>query len=307
MFQNIYCSLNNFLSENQKNSKALLFEMLNENQFQTLSKIFFSLKEEESSVCKISKTFVTSQKNLTKWLIFLSNSLHFSSQTLYRTLILLNRIIPEKIFSEDDPTLIAIGCLSLMTKVEEISCNYVKFFTETVLNQPDGKIFKEKDLIQMEMKILKVMKYKILFSTCNDFLEIIIKIFELIFGDDCQNNNNFLKVNLKNVANYFMEKNIINTDYFNEKKQSDYAFYCFNQALIHLNVRYYLGIISQNNDGHIYINYELYHNYFLMKNFQLLLLNNNGNKVGDSNNCINNSNDNTNINMPSMIIDLRTF
>ena len=55
---------------------------------------------------------------------------------------------------KDYLSLIAIACLSLATKLEEINCNYISFLNEKVLNSPNSQIFTNKDLTNMEFKIL---------------------------------------------------------------------------------------------------------------------------------------------------------
>ena len=98
---------------------------------------------------------------MVKWLCFLCDTLNFNIQTLLRSVNIFDKFISvSDLFENDDLTqekmnLITVACLSLGTKLEEINCNYVKFFTDKVLNLPDCQIFSIKDLTQMEMTILK--------------------------------------------------------------------------------------------------------------------------------------------------------
>jgi hypothetical protein len=124
--------------------------------------------------------------------------------------------------------LITVGCLSLGTKLEEINCNYVKFFTDKVLNLPDCQIFSVKDLTNMEMRILKKLNYKTLYTTSYDFL-----IFYLDFTEYLFNSQKYFLENIKNYALYLMKQNI-NTNLFISLSQSDYAFLCLQQALMQI-------------------------------------------------------------------------
>ena len=144
---------------------------------------FVSLKEDEPSNINIKSNELfenETRNNMVKWLVFLCNTLNFNFQTLNRAIIIFDKYISlsdsleNEDLTQEKMNLITIGCLSLGTKLEEINCNYVKFFTDKVLNLPDCQIFSVKDLAKMELKILKQLKYKTLYTTSYDFLFFII-------------------------------------------------------------------------------------------------------------------------------------
>ena len=123
--------------------------------------IFNNLKEDEPELINIDINENEIRANMTKWLVFLCNSLNFNLQTLLRSVIIFDKFISvSNLFNSKETTqeklnLITVACLSLATKMEEINCNYVSFFTEKVLNMPNSQIFTVKDLTKMEMEILK--------------------------------------------------------------------------------------------------------------------------------------------------------
>ena len=207
--------------------------------------LFKSLKEDEPELLIMldNPTFEI-RNNMINWLIFLCNTLNFNIQTLFRAIVIFDKYISkinfDETFTQEKLNLVTIACLSLATKIEEINCNYVSFFTEKVLNMPDSEIFTVKDLIRMEMEILKELKYKTLYTTAVDFMELYLKFFKIYFNAD----EKFLE-NVKIICESKMKENNTNST-FVSTCQSEYAFVCFSQALLQLgmNNNYYLSILK---------------------------------------------------------------
>ena len=202
------------------------------NEFQST---FLSMKEDEPHKINIKSNELfenETRNNMVKWLSFLCNTLNFNSQTLIRSTIIFDKFLASSpICNLDDGeltqeklNLITIACLSLGTKLEEINCNYVSFFTEKVLNLPNCQIFTVKDLTKMELTILKELNYKTLYITSYDFILFYLEIFKYFFNPNFQ----FIH-NLKIFAENIMKQNI-NTNIFVNMTQSDYALTCLNQA-----------------------------------------------------------------------------
>ena len=202
------------------------------NEFQST---FLSMKEDEPHKINIKSNELfenETRNNMVKWLSFLCNTLNFNSQTLIRSTIIFDKFLASSpICNLDDGeltqeklNLITIACLSLGTKLEEINCNYVSFFTEKVLNLPNCQIFTVKDLTKMELTILKELNYKTLYTTSYDFILFYLDIFKYFFNPNFQ----FIH-NLKIFAENIMKQNI-NTNIFVNMTQSDYALTCLNQA-----------------------------------------------------------------------------
>ena len=198
---------------------------------------FISLKEDEPQRINIKSSELfenETRNNMVKWLSFLCDTLNFNIQTLLRSVNIFDKFISvSDLFENDDLTqekmnLITVACLSLGTKLEEINCNYVKFFTDKVINLPDCQIFSVKDLTNMEMTILKKLKFKTLYTTSYDFLIYYLNLAEYLY--------NFPKFFIENIKNYalFLMKQNINTNLFLSMCQSDYAFFCLQQAFIQI-------------------------------------------------------------------------
>ena len=199
---------------------------------------FISMKEDELQKINIKSNELfqnETRNNMVKWLVFLCDTLHFNIQTLLRSVLIFDKFISvSDLFDSNDLTqekmnLITIACLSLGTKFEEINCNYVKFFTDKVLNLPDCQIFSIKDLTSMEMTILKQLNYKTIYTTSYDFLLFYIDIFKYFFNIT----NNLFIENIKTLGQNIIKENI-NKNIFLSLCQSDFAFICLQQAFFQL-------------------------------------------------------------------------
>ena len=217
--------------------KSVMDSTKSKKKLNELKCTFITMKEDEPEKIdtKSSELFENeTRNNMVKWLSFLCETLNFNTQTLYRSVIIFDKFISvSDLLENDDLTqekmnLITIGCLSLATKLEEINCNYVKFFTDKVINLPDCQIFSVKDLTNMEMTILKKLKFKTLYTTSYDFLIYYLNLAEYLY-----NFPKFLIENIKNYALFLMKQNI-NTNLFLSMCQSDYAFFCLQQAFIQI-------------------------------------------------------------------------
>ena len=217
--------------------KSVMDSTKSKKKLNELKCTFITMKEDEPEKIdtKSSELFENeTRNNMVKWLSFLCETLNFNTQTLYRSVIIFDKFISvSDLLENEDLTqekmnLITIGCLSLATKLEEINCNYVKFFTDKVLNLPDCQIFSVKDLSKMELKILKQLKYKTLYTTSYDFLLYYLDIFKYFY-----NSSSYFFENIKNYALYLMKQNI-NTNLYLSMSQSDYAFFCLHQAFMQI-------------------------------------------------------------------------
>jgi hypothetical protein len=226
------------------------------NEFQST---FLSMKEDEPNKINIKSNELfenDARNNMIKWLAFLCDTLNFNLQTLIRSVLIFDKFIStseicnldNEQLTQEKLNLITIACLSLGTKLEEINCNYVSFFTEKVLNLPNCKIFTVKDLTEMELTILKELSYKTLYTTSYDFIIFYLEVFKFFFNPNYQ-----FTQNLKLLAESIMKQNI-NTNIFLNMTQSDYAFACLNQAFnqiginnIMIQIRNILMIFNINN------------------------------------------------------------
>ena len=196
-----------------------------------------NLKEQEAKPINPNEYILSidgARSNMINWLFFLCNKLNFSDQTLFRSIALFDqffsRIHPEEAFNLDQQylNLITIACLSLATKLEEINCNYISFLNEKVLHSPNSKKF---TLTQMELKILQTLKFKTLYSTPLDFLEIYLEMFRNISIEiDSQSFLNIRALSIK------LMKNNINNIMYLTNNSSNFANSCLMKALEQINM-----------------------------------------------------------------------
>ena len=205
---------------------------------------FDNFKEEELAPINLEDYKISiddSRSVLISWLSFLCSKLNFTEQSLFRCVSIfdqyISRISKEEAsnLDKDYLSLVAIACLSLATKLEEINCNYVKFLNEKVLNSPNSKVYTIKDLTTMELKILKTLKYKTIYSTPLDFIEIYIEIFKIVLGNNRTQVNPQIIAQIKNYS-INLVKNNINNEIYLTYSTSQLAYACFIQVLTQTNL-----------------------------------------------------------------------
>ena len=205
---------------------------------------FDNFKEEELAPINLEDYKISiddSRSILISWLSFLCSKLNFTEQSLFRCVSIfdqyISRISKEEAsnLDKDYLSLVAIACLSLATKLEEINCNYVKFLNEKVLNSPNSKVYTIKDLTTMELKILKTLKYKTIYSTPLDFIEIYIEIFKSVLGNNRTQVNPQIIAQIKNYS-INLVKNNINNEIYLTYSTSQLAYACFIQVLTQTNL-----------------------------------------------------------------------
>jgi hypothetical protein len=111
----------------------------------------------------------------------------------------------------------------------------VKFLNEKVLNSPNSKVYTIKDLTTMELKILKALKYKTIYSTPLDFIEIYIEIFKSVLGNNRTQVNPQIIAQIKNYS-INLVKNNINNEIYLTYSTSQLAYACFIQVLTQTNL-----------------------------------------------------------------------
>ena len=217
---------------------------INNRNLSIIKENYMNLKEEESLPINPNQYPISIEDTrpiIMSWLSFLCSKLNFSDQTLFRCISIFDQYISKipldqtSSLNKDYLSLIAIACLSLSTKLEEINCNYVNFLNEKVLNSPNSKVYTNKDLTQMELKILKVLKFKTIYSTPLDFIEIYIEIFKNVL---CSNGFGINPNIIFQIKNYSINsvKNIINSKMYLTCNASQLAYLCFIRVLNQTNL-----------------------------------------------------------------------
>ena len=271
---------------------------INNRNLSLIKENFINLKEEESSPINIKEYKISIEETrpiMISWLSFLCSKLNFSDQTLFRCISIFDQYISKipqeqsNKLDKDYLSLIAIACLSLATKLEEINCNYVSFFTQKVLNLPNCAIFSVKDLTKMEMCILKELNYKTLYTTSYDFMLFYLDIFRYFFNPPFT----FIQ-NIKNCTEVIMKQNIMSNIFLN-MTQSDYAYACLNQAFMQIGTNNNI----MNQIRNILMIFDM--NKIIKKNKSLIM-----NNSGNDNDIIDND-DNLHHNLEVNLLSLPSF
>lgn len=204
-----------------------------------LKETFSNFKEDEALPKNPSEYLLSidgARANMVDWLSFLCSKLNFSDQTLFRSITIFDEYISKLTIDEVSQinqhylNLVAIACLSLATKLEEINCNYMSFLNDKVLNSPNSKIFTNSDLTNMEFQILKELQYNTMFSTPLDFIEIYLDIFKIVLGTNNSMIYSHIISDIKGLAINLMKNNIKNVMYLSNSS-SHFAYLCFIRAL----------------------------------------------------------------------------
>lgn len=186
------------------------------------------------------RELLESRYQIVTWLNFLCENLSFRKETLYRAISIYDIYISKvnQNFSMYQIKLIAIACLSLATKIEEINCNFVNFLTSRVLNGQDEEIYKSKDLAMKEIEILKKLNFNLNQSTPYQFLTIFQQIaFNVL--DQGDQFKMFLSISESFLLSFMQNNNSI---LFCSK---DIAIYVFNQTILQFNT-YFMNTNPKN-------------------------------------------------------------
>ena len=224
---------------------------INNRNLSVIKENFVNCKEEESNPINPAEYKISIEETrsiMISWLSFLCSKLNFCEQTLFRCVSIFDQYIfqiPQEEsanLDKDQLSLIAIACLSLATKLEEINCNYVNFLNKKVLNSPNSKVYTNQDLTKMELQILKTLKYKTIYSTPLDFIEIYIEIFKSVLGGT--NNTGINPQMLSQIKNCTINlvKNNINNELYLTYSTSQLAYICFIQILKQANLANLINI-----------------------------------------------------------------
>ena len=231
-------------------SNANSFDLNNIN-LSLIKEEYLNLKEEEMKPIELNNSFVSfleTRANMINWLTFLCNTLNFNDQTLFRCVSIFDKYISKILDNQKEMeemtqgklNLITISCLSLATKLEEVNCNYIAFLNEKVLNTPNEKFFTNTDLTNMELTILKALKFNTIYSTPLDFLEIYIKIFSHFLGEKNTTMTEQIISNIKNMSINLIKSNINNICYISNTT-SHFSYLCFIQSLNEIKMMNSLG------------------------------------------------------------------
>lgn len=167
------------------------------------------------------------RKQIVEWVIFICQNLSFKPETLYRAISifdLFNSKTTTTLRSINDVKLAAVASLNIATKIEELNCNFISFFTQNVLNEEGNECFSQKDLAAKEIEILKTLNFRTNKSNAFHFSSVLLQL--------CFNSmGNIQQFNWLVTLNDQILKQIIKEESSVYTSSVQSAFLAFNEAL----------------------------------------------------------------------------
>ena len=180
--------INNFKSNNIKLKIQPLFKVniQNNNSDYLYNSEYFDeiytnlLLEEKQSYKKIDKDYMNKQYDindkmraiLVDWLIEVHFRFHFKRKTLFQTIHIIDLYLSKKIVQKIKLQLLGIASLLISCKANEIFYPQVEEYVNITNNA-----YTKKELLNMEMNILKTLNFEILIPSSEEFFNIISKVF----------------------------------------------------------------------------------------------------------------------------------
>lgn len=203
---------------------------------------------------------------MVEWLIKICKKFNLKNETLFKAISLfdyyLSKTTKRKIMRLEEIHFIAVICLNLASKFEEINCNYLIFFKENLLEKG---VYEINDLIKMETEILKTLGFRInipnFYQFNNSLMQIAIhNLFDYYEKAEFKNAEK-----IKKILNELIKHNEIITKRFALLKESIFSsalnsgIVCFKMTLI---------LLKLNSDIDTRIINDLVDDMFLSKMFK---------------------------------------
>jgi hypothetical protein len=127
-----------------------------------------------------SKETICNRQQTAEWILFVCKNLNLKNETTFKAVHYFDLYLSKtkKIYDDiEEMNYLAVVCLNLACKVEEINCNYLNYLMNNLLDET--KHSKEK-FIKKEQEVLAVLKYKLsmpnFYTFNNIFLQIAVNI-----------------------------------------------------------------------------------------------------------------------------------
>ena len=161
-----------------------------------LSETFSLYLTKQQLIQSYPEELIPVRTQIVDWLIFLCHNLSFKTETLFRAISIFDLYISKQNSSISfyEVKLVAIACLSISTKIEEINCNFVQFLTDNVLNGGNQQIYTTTELTKTEIEILKKLNFNTNQSTSYQFLTVFQQICFNLLNEQPQTMNYILNM-----------------------------------------------------------------------------------------------------------------
>ena len=199
-----------------------------------LEEIFTNLiLEERNSHFKIENNYMKKQNDinaqmraiLLDWLIEVHYHLKFKRKTLFQTIFLIDLFSSQNVIQKIDYQLLGVACLFISVKANEVNYPTIDEF----INLTDNA-YKKKELLKMEICVLKALNFDILYPTPEEFYNILSKNF------------NFNRIQY-HLGEYFLDSSLIDYNML-KYKYSTIAIACIYIVMKFYNLDGYKNIYS---------------------------------------------------------------
>jgi hypothetical protein len=213
-----------------------------------LNNLMKTLKELEKQLISIpdfgvnhNKTTISNRYQIVEWLIFVSKNLNLKSETTFKAVHIFDLYLmkTDTVFNNvDELQFVAVVCLSLACKFEEVNCNYLNFMRTNLIERKCEK----EEFISKELEILKTLKFNLNLPNFFDF--------NLIFIQIAVNKMSELKISANIVKKMLLVNDSICKNFVPMKEcvfssPLNSGLICFKTTLLSLS--YLLGVTESDN------------------------------------------------------------
>lgn len=210
------------VDKKQQKYKHLFTEEFSDEMYTNL------ILDEKNAKLKINKNYIKQQSDinaqmraiLVDWIIEVHNQFHFKRKTLFQTILLIDLYLSLRLIQKPRLQLLGIACLLISVKANEVYYPRLEDF----INITDNA-YTKKELLNMEILVLKTLNFDFLFPTSEEFYSILSK------------NYHFNKVQ-HHLGEYFMDSSLIDYNML-KYKASTIAIACTYIVMKYYNINGY--------------------------------------------------------------------
>lgn len=122
-----------------------------------------------------NKTVIANRYQIVEWVLFVSKNLNLKSETSFKAVQIFDLFLSKTkkpVNSIEELQFVAVVCLNLACKVEEVNCNYLNFMRANLMDKECSKA----DFVGKEIEILKTLNFSLSFPNFFDFNTIFVQI-----------------------------------------------------------------------------------------------------------------------------------
>lgn len=208
------------------------YEIISIEELNDIFKAHYSNQHELSLFPSI---FSNARNKLVQWVIQICQKLYLKPETMHRTICMFDAYISLNkkkwdVIDINELKFMLVACLSISTKLNELNANYIKFFTDQILNSKNsnikGKQYSYEDLSLTEMLLIRYIDYNTNAPNVYHFNSIFMRIC-LIEIDSSITKEALIRLNSKVLNSFLLTKYVVQLSAVNS------AIMVLNETLTH--------------------------------------------------------------------------